>query len=452
MQTLIALQGTTGSLAVQLRARSGALPLPARIHRAAQAGVTGPSQRLPHYQAIQRSFGPAHDLSDVQAYVGGPATRANEVMHATAYTTGEDVAFKAEPDLWLAAHEAVHVVQQRSGVSLSGGVGRAGDPYERQAEAVADRVVSGQPTHELLSSSRADGRSAVRHGGSVRHGDCESAKGAGETADGTSTAVQRNEDGGLPEETESAPAIAASTVASAAGEVAASVKSAGNTVASPAGPAVEDREQSAPTAGAIAAVKAARTLMMRTSPALWFDSWGNDLRDNNRNGAVDDRSEQGLADGSHHGRIFTAQVCRVPYMTIDACPNSQKRDVNVEYKVCIDIPIESYRAAGVSISTSRWIPTFFSNLAHMPGWRVWSHGRRPAILLSGDIVAASNADHQHAGIVDSGLINWVINLPGPTSHRKYGLYDPNELNDMVAVPRLLFEAVLGIDYVARRVR
>ena len=60
-------------------------------------------------------------------------------------------AFKAPPDLWLAAHEAAHVVQQRGGVSLSGGVGRAGDPYERQADTVADRVVSGRPAHDLLA-------------------------------------------------------------------------------------------------------------------------------------------------------------------------------------------------------------------------------------------------------------------------------------------------------------
>ena len=74
-------------------------PSTSRIHRAAQAGVTGPGERLPHYQAIQRSFGPAHDLSGVRAHVGGPAVRANQAMHATAFTAGEHVAFKAPPDL-----------------------------------------------------------------------------------------------------------------------------------------------------------------------------------------------------------------------------------------------------------------------------------------------------------------------------------------------------------------
>jgi hypothetical protein len=98
----------------------------------------------------------------------------------------------------------------------------------------------------------------------------------------------------------------------------------------------------------------------------------------------------------------------------------------VLYKVCIDIPIEAYRAAGVPIFTNRWIPGFFGALARMPGWHVWSHGRRPSTLLDGDIVAASNPDHQHAGIVATGLVyDSIINLPGPTAARRYGMYEPS---------------------------
>ena len=100
----------------------------------------------------------------------------------------------------LAAHEAAHVVQQRSGVSLYGGVGRAGDRYERQADTVADRVASGRPAHDLLAGSRAAGRPAVQRCGGVMHEGCECAKEAlpaEETAGQTSTAVQRNGDGGF---------------------------------------------------------------------------------------------------------------------------------------------------------------------------------------------------------------------------------------------------------------
>lgn len=51
------------------------------------------------------------------------------------------MAFREAPDLHTAAHEAVRVVQQRDGVRLRGGVGEAGDAYERHADAVADAVV-----------------------------------------------------------------------------------------------------------------------------------------------------------------------------------------------------------------------------------------------------------------------------------------------------------------------
>ena len=196
-QALLALQSPAGNLAVQRWAQNSSMPpSTSHIHRAAQAGVTGPGERLPHYRAIQRSFGPAHDLSGVRAHVGGPAPRASQAMQATAFTAGEHIGFKAAPDLWLAAH----VVQQRSGVSLYGGVGRAGDRYERQADAVADRVASGRPVHDLLAGSGAAGRPAVQRCGGVVHEGCECAQEAlpaEETASQTSTPVQRNGDGGF---------------------------------------------------------------------------------------------------------------------------------------------------------------------------------------------------------------------------------------------------------------
>ena len=251
---LLALQGAAGNRAVQRWARGGSASSPAGVHRAAQAGVAGPGGRLPHYQAIQRSFGPAHDLSGVQAHVGGSAAAANAAMHATAFTTGEHVAFKASPDLWLAAHEAAHVVQQRGGVSLAGGVGRAGDSYERQADTVADRVVSGRPAHNLLAGTRGAGRSAVQRCGGVVHEGCDCAKEAGEpkkveeTATETSVAVQRNGDGGLLGEVESGLSSAVSTVTSAAGEVAARVESAASTVALAAGQVAAGAESAAASA------------------------------------------------------------------------------------------------------------------------------------------------------------------------------------------------------------
>lgn len=142
------------------------------VQQIAAAGLEGSAGRLPHLDPIQRSFG-RHDVSGVAAHVGGPAGRANEALGSQAYATGNSTAFKASPDLHTAAHEAAHVVQQRQGVSLKGGVGQVGDPYERHADAVADRVVQGKSAEDLLSQGAGGGGSsgeATAGGGrSVQH-------------------------------------------------------------------------------------------------------------------------------------------------------------------------------------------------------------------------------------------------------------------------------------------
>lgn len=89
------------------------------VHQAAEYGVSGNAQALPHQDKIQAAFG-SHDVRGIQAYVGGPAAEASEAMGASAYATGNSVAFASTPDLHTAAHEATHVVQQRGGVQLKG--------------------------------------------------------------------------------------------------------------------------------------------------------------------------------------------------------------------------------------------------------------------------------------------------------------------------------------------
>ena len=117
----------------------------------ASRGVSGPGGVLPHLETIQRAFGP-HDVSGVRAHVGGAASEAATAIGAHAYATGNDVAFAREPDLFLAAHEAAHVVQQRHGVHLASAVGQDGDPYERHADEVAAAVVRGESAAGLLAS------------------------------------------------------------------------------------------------------------------------------------------------------------------------------------------------------------------------------------------------------------------------------------------------------------
>lgn len=119
------------------------------VHAAAERGTSGGGGALPYLQKIQSSFG-AHDVSNVQAYSGGAAKEASAAMGAEAYATGNKIAFGSSPGLHTAAHEAAHIVQQRAGVSLSGGVGQAGDSYEQHADAVADAVVQGKSAEGIL--------------------------------------------------------------------------------------------------------------------------------------------------------------------------------------------------------------------------------------------------------------------------------------------------------------
>jgi hypothetical protein len=124
---------------------------PDSVHRSAAAGVGGAGGALPHLDRIQEAFGGAHDLGQVRAHVGGQAAAAGAQMGAEAYATGNQIAFRSQPDLHTAAHEAAHVVQQRAGVQLQGGVGQAGDTHERHADEVADRVVQGKSSEDLLA-------------------------------------------------------------------------------------------------------------------------------------------------------------------------------------------------------------------------------------------------------------------------------------------------------------
>jgi hypothetical protein len=154
---------------------------PASVHRAAAAGVSGAGSALPYFDRIQEAFGGAHDLSQVRAHVGGEATAASEQMGAEAYATGDHVAFRDQPDLHTTAHEAAHVVQQRAGVQLAGGVGQAGDTYERQADAVADAVVRGESATSLLGSSSGS-RDTATVQRAVQRQDAGASAGAGQTA------------------------------------------------------------------------------------------------------------------------------------------------------------------------------------------------------------------------------------------------------------------------------
>jgi hypothetical protein len=132
----------------------------AEIHEAAQRGISTPATQLPHLDQIQSAFG-RHDISAVRAHVGPDAAASARAMGASAYATGDHVVLGAPTDLFTVAHEAAHVVQQRGGVQLAGGVGAHGDAYERHADAVAERVVTGRSAEDLLAPLAVPGPGAA---------------------------------------------------------------------------------------------------------------------------------------------------------------------------------------------------------------------------------------------------------------------------------------------------
>jgi hypothetical protein len=172
--------------AVQARG-DGAAEEPAAVHQAAAAGVSGTGSTLPYFDRIQQAFGAGNDLSQVRAHVGGDAAAASASMGAEAYASGDQVAFRSQPDLHTAAHEAAHVVQQRAGVQLAGGVGQAGDAYEQHADAVAAAVVAGRSAEPLLGGSAgasAQGAVQRRVGSNVQFFGSREHKSLGDNATG----------------------------------------------------------------------------------------------------------------------------------------------------------------------------------------------------------------------------------------------------------------------------
>jgi hypothetical protein len=157
----------TEALPVQQKLRTDSAE-PAAISALAAQGVSGSSGRLPHVDRIQAAFG-RHDVGDVRAHTDASARDASERMGAEGYATGRDIGFSSSnPSLHTAAHEAAHVVQQRAGIQLKGGVGEAGDAYEQHADRVADLVVAGKSAESELSRFAGGGSTGAPHAAGVQ--------------------------------------------------------------------------------------------------------------------------------------------------------------------------------------------------------------------------------------------------------------------------------------------
>jgi hypothetical protein len=121
------------------------------VQAIAASGVRGPGEPLPYGDDLRRSFGRHADALDgATAHRDADAVGAAQAIGAEAYATGGSIAFAGSPTRELVGHEAAHIVQQRAGVSLKGGVGAPGDPYEHHADEVGAAFVRGESAEPLL--------------------------------------------------------------------------------------------------------------------------------------------------------------------------------------------------------------------------------------------------------------------------------------------------------------
>jgi outer membrane protein OmpA-like peptidoglycan-associated protein len=144
---------------------SAVAPSEDAIATRAGTGIVGAGGPVPHRELMERAFGVP--LNGVRAHTDDKAAQACDAIGANAFAVGHDVAFGTpSPDVGLVAHELTHVVQQSGRVQPKMAVGTPGDAYEQEADAVADRVNTGQTVHDVtaahLGSAGLDGRGAAR--------------------------------------------------------------------------------------------------------------------------------------------------------------------------------------------------------------------------------------------------------------------------------------------------
>jgi hypothetical protein len=173
---------------------------------------------------------------------------------------------------------------------------------------------------------------------------------------------------------------------------------------------------------------------------ILFDSWGNDLRDNNVDGNVDDDREQ-TDDGAHYAGTYPA--FSVVAGTYDSLGWGKNKTYTVResktvtgpfrYRVCADVVSQCYADAGIMRHTR-------STAGIMAAFREKGYLFRlsegfPNAFLPGDFIATYGDGHGHTGIVIEASLRkngWptVVELPGPSTTVDLNEYNPIQTNDV----------------------
>lgn len=150
----------------QSQSQTKTVPTSAPIHSGLETslmrGLNSPSDgpNLPELARIQQSFGP-FDLSTVRIHRGQQAQDCAQQLSAHAFSHGEHIVAPGTPSLRLLAHEAAHTIQQRQPGLVQAGISQASDWGEHHADAIADRVVAGLSSVDLLTQVAPQGMHAT---------------------------------------------------------------------------------------------------------------------------------------------------------------------------------------------------------------------------------------------------------------------------------------------------
>ena len=108
---------------------------------------------------MEQRFG--HDFSRVRVHFDAQAHQSAWDVNAHAYTVGNDIVFgegrylpATQKGRRLLAHELTHVLQQGRGGLLANGMSVQGDAFERQADAVSEKVIGERSVRPMFHSLR----------------------------------------------------------------------------------------------------------------------------------------------------------------------------------------------------------------------------------------------------------------------------------------------------------
>lgn len=188
---LLALQGSAGNAAVVQMLRQAGHPWAQENHQhnadcghqqakqpvqrsTVPAVLRSPGQPLDESTRTEMESGLGADFSDVRVHTGEAARRSAAEIGARAYTSGSHVVLgEGGGDRHTLAHELTHVVQQRRGPVSGSDTGQGfqlsdpGDRFEREADAVASRVLA-RPAPAPAPAASSGGQPARPDGGQVQ--------------------------------------------------------------------------------------------------------------------------------------------------------------------------------------------------------------------------------------------------------------------------------------------